>query len=74
MSEFCEQPAAVGPAAPAEWAAIQGELRASYDRIKLLVQETTAWPSEREIGGAIGIIAHTAYHLGEIRQALCTIT
>jgi hypothetical protein len=27
----------------------------------------------RTIGGAIGLIAHTAYHLGEIRQALCTI-
>ena len=27
----------------------------------------------RTIGGAIGVIAHTAYHLDEIRQALCTI-
>jgi hypothetical protein len=38
-----------------------------------LLADTTDWPSEREIGGAIAIIAHSAYHLGEIRQALCTL-
>jgi len=26
-----------------------------------------------QICGAIGVIAHTAYHLGEIRQALCVL-
>ena len=25
------------------------------------------------IGGALAIVVHTAYHLGEIRQALCTV-
>ena len=25
------------------------------------------------IGGALSIVVHTAYHLGEIRQALCTL-
>ena len=25
------------------------------------------------IGGAIATVVHTAYHLGEIRQALCTL-
>lgn len=63
----------VGAVSDEEWAAIQAELRTSYDRIIQLVHDTTEWPGEREIGGAIGIIAHTAYHLGEIRQALCTI-
>lgn len=29
--------------------------------------------SDYVLGGAIAMIAHTAYHLGEIRQALCTI-
>ncbi len=56
-----------------EWAAIIGELRQSYGRIRALVADTTEWPSARHIGGAIGMIAHTAYHLGEIRQALCII-
>jgi hypothetical protein len=48
-------------------------LRESYDRLKALINDTTEWPSEYEIGGAIAAIAHTAYHLGEIRQALCCI-
>jgi hypothetical protein len=58
---------------PAEWEAIKAELRASYDRIKALIHDTTEWPSEREIGGAIAMIVHTSYHLGEIRQALCCL-
>ena len=58
---------------PDEWEALKADLRASYDGIKALVADTTEWPSEREIGGAIAAIVHTAYHLGEIRQALCSI-
>jgi hypothetical protein len=56
-----------------EWESLKVELRSSYNRIKTLIQDTTAWPSEREIGGAIATIVHTVYHLGEIRQALCTL-
>lgn len=56
-----------------QWQAIQAELRSSYARIQELVKTTTDWPSEREIGGAIAMIAHTAYHLGEIRQAMCIL-
>jgi hypothetical protein len=63
----------VSSVTPEEWAAIQAELRASYERIKLLINDMPGWPSEFEIGGAIAVIAHTAYHLGEIRQALCTL-
>ena len=58
---------------PPEWQSLQTELRTSYNRIKQLINDTTEWPSEFEIGGAIAMIAHTAYHLGEIRQALCTL-
>ena len=58
---------------PEEWEALKVQLRASYDRIKLLISDTTEWPSEDHIAGAIAIIVHTAYHLGEIRQALCTV-
>jgi hypothetical protein len=56
-----------------EWMAIKAQLRESCDRIKQLVAETNDWPSEDHIAGAIAVIVHTAYHLGEIRQALCTI-
>lgn len=58
---------------PEEWEAIKGSLRESYDRIKALIADTPEWPSPRHIGGAIGMIVHTAYHLGEIRQALCVL-
>lgn len=62
-----------GTVTPDEWHDLKQALRESYDRIKTLIHDTTEWPSEREIGGAIAMIAHTAYHLGEIRQALCMI-
>ena len=56
-----------------EWDALKTQLRESYDRIKKLISDTTEWPSEQHIGGAIATIVHTAYHLGEIRQALCSM-
>jgi hypothetical protein len=57
----------------AEWQAIQDGLRESYDRVKVLIGETAEFPNEDQIGGAIALVVHTAYHLGEIRQALCTV-
>ena len=59
--------------APEEWEAVKSSLRQSYDRIKALLNDMTEWSSEQQIANAIGIIVHTAYHLGEIRQALCTL-
>lgn len=58
---------------PEEWQSIQGELRTNYKRILTLIQNAPAWPDENVIGGAIAIVVHTAYHLGEIRQALCIL-
>ncbi len=58
---------------PAEWEGLKVDLRGSYDRIKALIVDTPEWSTEMQIGGAIGVIAHTAYHLGEIRQALCML-
>lgn len=58
---------------PEEWEAIKSSLRTSYDRIKALVAETAEWPNADQITGAIATIVHTAYHLGEIRQALCCL-
>jgi hypothetical protein len=37
-----------------------------------LFNKTEKWDDET-IGGSMAIIVHTAYHLGEIRQALCTL-
>ena len=61
-----------GSVTPDEWNMIQAELRASYDRILSLIKDTSVW-DEDQIGGAIAVLAHSAYHLGEIRQALCCV-
>jgi hypothetical protein len=62
-----------GAVSPEEWETIKAQLRESYDRLKALIRDTAEWPSEWHISGAIAAVAHTAYHLGEIRQALCTL-
>jgi hypothetical protein len=58
---------------PEEWQSIQSELRTNYDRILNLFKTVPAWSSENEIGIALAVVVHTAYHLGEIRQALCIL-
>ena len=58
---------------PAEWQVIQDELRLNYNRILDMIKSAPSWPSDAEIGDAISAIVHTAYHLGEIRQALCIL-
>jgi predicted 3-demethylubiquinone-9 3-methyltransferase (glyoxalase superfamily) len=63
----------IGRVTPGEWKAIKAELRASYDRILQFIDDTPAWSNEAMIGGAIAVVAHTAYHLGQIRQSLCTL-
>jgi len=58
---------------PEEWAAYQDQLKATYERVLAMLQGIEDWNQERPIGGALAILAHTAYHLGEIRQAMCTL-
>ncbi len=62
-----------GAVTPDEWEEIKLSLRASYDRTRALIADTHEWPSDFEIIGAMGMVVHTAYHLGEIRQALCCL-
>lgn len=57
---------------PAEWEEYKGKLREAYERMSKLFQDTQAW-NEDAIGNSMAIVVHTAYHLGEIRQALCTL-
>jgi len=63
----------VGAVSPAEWASIRSELRESTNRIQALIRETQEWPDERQNGVAVAAVVHAAHHLGEIRQALCTL-
>jgi hypothetical protein len=57
---------------PEEWATLKVKLEAAYRRIEKIFRENQDW-NEDSIGGALAVVAHTAYHLGEIRQALCTL-
>jgi len=57
---------------PAEWESLRNKLKAAYQRMDKLFRENKLW-NEDTIGGALSIVVHTAYHLGEIRQALCTL-
>lgn len=58
---------------PEEWAQLNGELRESYDQVRALLAGVTDWNSDDRLVEALALVVHTAYHLGEIRQALCTV-
>jgi hypothetical protein len=55
-----------------EWEEYKHKLKEAYLRMDKLFHENPTW-DEDTIGGALSIVVHTAYHLGEIRQALCTL-
>jgi len=57
---------------PGEWAEYKRKLKDAYLRMDKLFHENKLW-NDDTIGGALSIVMHTAYHLGEIRQALCTL-
>jgi hypothetical protein len=57
----------------AEWEALKGRLREAYQGIRTVLEDDATFENEHSLGGSIAIVAHTAYHLGEIRQALCTL-
>src|SRR6266480_74935 len=53
----------------AGWADLQARLRREYQNLVVAVETHAVW-DEDALGVAIGAIAHTAYHLGAIRQRL----
>lgn len=58
---------------PEDWEALKAKLRQVYERLDKLFHDTENWNDEDIVGSALAIVVHTAYHLGEIRQALCTL-
>jgi len=56
-----------------EWDASRARLKATYDRISNMLRGLENWNQNDVIGDAMAIVVHTAYHLGELRQALCTV-
>ena len=57
---------------PEEWDALRARLDATYRRIEKMFRDNEIW-NEDSMGGALAVVVHSAYHLGEIRQALCTL-
>ncbi len=58
---------------PDQWQTLRRQLAETYRRIDAMLRGQDTWDNENLIGGALAITVHTAYHLGEIRQALCTL-
>lgn len=56
-----------------EWNARKERLRAAHREIRAIAAKPETWTDENAIGGAMAMLAHTAYHLGEIRQACCVV-
>jgi len=56
-----------------EWTAYQEQLKETYQRVISMLKNLEDWNDDRPIGGALAIAIHTAYHLGEIRQAMCVV-
>ncbi|HVE60008.1 MAG TPA: hypothetical protein VNB22_24555 [Pyrinomonadaceae bacterium] len=50
-----------------EWNALRDAVRKSYDNVLRSFAEIETW-NQDNIGDAVAIVAHTAYHLGAIRH------
>lgn len=55
-----------------EWDALRESVRNAYERTLRCLAAVEGW-NEHQVGMAMGMIAHTAYHLGAIRQVAKTI-
>ena len=63
----------VSAVTPEAWEASKATLKTTYQRIMADIQDNELWEDDHEISCVFGMIIHSAYHLGEIRQALCHI-
>ena len=63
----------VGAVTVEEWEGLKTALHESYTRVRATMEGFDSWDNDNRVGGAVAIIVHTAHHLGEIRQMLCTI-
>lgn len=56
-----------------EWALIITELSAAYEGFITELKHVEDWSRSYALAHALRVATHSAYHLGEIRQALCTL-
>jgi hypothetical protein len=62
----------IGDVTAAEWQELIARLQSTYTELRTFAASNTSW-SPPMVGGAFAIVAHNAYHLGEIRQALAIL-
>ncbi len=55
-----------------EWDALRASVARSYEDVLKCLAAVENW-DERKMGMALGMVAHTAYHLGSIRQIAKTV-
>jgi hypothetical protein len=56
-----------------EWEELRDRLRMTYTRLIERLRTTEDWEQNDAVGASIAILAHTACHLGVIRQGLRTV-
>lgn len=59
---------------PDEWEALKRALKETYRRVLTAMKTLDVWEGEDDIGAALAILAHTACHLGGLRQALSAVS
>lgn len=55
-----------------EWNALRDAVQKSYEGVMHCLAEIENWNQE-QVGMAMGMLAHTAYHLGAVRQMAKTV-
>jgi len=63
----------VGVVTKAEWDDLRGRLQAKYRWLVEILEGIDDWQTNDAVGASIAILAHTACHLGVIRQAVTGI-
>ena len=56
-----------------EWTKLKADLKTVYEQVCQIMQSFTAEAVGQFLPGAISVIAHSAYHLGAIRQILLVV-
>lgn len=56
-----------------EWNDLRTRLKQAYGQLNELLRGIDNWAEGDALAASLAILVHTAYHLGEIRQALCTV-
>ncbi len=55
------------------WAELQAQLRDRQRQLVGLIHAATDLDNHDVVGGAFAMVAHNAYHLGQIREAMCAV-